>query len=117
MFSTNEELETTIDCLINKIWELRNMLKVSRNKAKSFEEQIERYKNETRKLDDLEAKNYALSKDIKILNNKIENLESENNNFLKENKVLKEKIKELEEKVKTKKEVKEIMEKLSKFKE
>ncbi len=93
MFSTNEELEITIDCLINKIWELKNLLRISKDKAKSLEEQAERVKDETRKLNDLEAKNFTLSKDIKALEEEMQELEIRNNGFLKENKILKEKIK------------------------
>lgn len=114
MFSTNEELEITIDCLINKIWELKNLLRISKDKAKSLEEQAERVKDETRKLNDLEAKNFTLSKDIKALEEEMQELESKNNGFLKENKILKEKIKELEEKVKTKEKVRNVMKELTK---
>lgn len=114
MFSTKEELEITIDCLINKVWELKNMLKVSKDKVKFLEEQAERMKEETRKLNDLEAKNFTLSKDIKVLKEEIQELESRNNEFLKENKILKGKIKELEKKVKTKEEVRNVMEELTK---
>lgn len=113
MFSTNEELEITIDCLINKIWELKNLLRISKDKAKSLEEQVERVKDETRKLNDLEAKNFTLSKDIKALEEEMQELESKNNGFLKENKILKEKIKELEEKVKTKEKVRNVMKELT----
>lgn len=113
MFSTNEELEITIDCLINKIWELKNLLRISKDKAKSLEEQAERVKDETRKLNDLEAKNFTLSKDIKALEEEMQELESKDNGFLKENKILKEKIKELEEKVKTKEKVRNVMKELT----
>lgn len=113
MFSTNEKLEITIDCLINKIWELKNLLRISKDKAKSLEEQAERVKDETRKLNDLEAKNFTLSKDIKALEEEMQELESKNNGFLKENKILKEKIKELEEKVKTKEKVRNVMKELT----
>ena len=114
MFSTNEELEITIECLINKIWELKNLLRVSKDKAKSLEEQAERVKDETRKLNDLEAKNFTLSKDMKVLKEEIQELEIRNNGFFKENKILKEKIKELEEKVKTKEKVRNVMKELTK---
>lgn len=114
MFSTKEELEITIDCLINRVWELKNMLKISKDKAKSLEEQAERVKEETRKLNDLEAKNFTLSKDIKVLEEEIQELESKNNGFIKENKILKEKIKELEEKTKTKEKVKSVIKELAK---
>lgn len=70
MFSTNEELEITIDCLINKIWELKNLLRISKDKAKSLEEQVERVKDETRKLNDLEAKILLFQKILRHLKKK-----------------------------------------------
>lgn len=92
MFSTKEQLEVTVDCLINKIWELNNLLRVSENKAKAFEEGLENFNKEKSKSRELEEK--------------LLSLEIENSKLKKENK-------DLQEKIKTKKEVKEIMKNLS----
>ena len=110
MYSTVEQLNTTVDCLSGRIWELQQIIKVLRNKDKAFNEMEERVS----KLD-TEKRNLADEK------NKIEfsyfNLEAENKKIKKENKErleeilkLKNEIEILKEKLKTKNEVKKAME-------
>ena len=73
MCFTKEDSEIVIDYLSERIGELKKRLIIIQNENKNFEEQLKNYKQESKKIEDLESKN---------------------NGFLKENKILKEKIKE-----------------------
>lgn len=96
MCFTKEDSKIVIDYLSERISELKKRLIIIESENKSFEEQLKNYKQETKKIEDLESKN---------------------NGFLKENKILKDKIKELEEKLKTKEKIKRVMKELDKNKE
>ena len=92
-----EDSEIVIDYLSERISELKKRLIIIESENKNFEEQLKNYKQETKKMEDLESKNTL--------------------GFIKENKILKEKIKELEEKIKTKEKIKRVMKELDKSKE
>lgn len=91
MFSTKEELEITVNCLINKIYELNMKNRILEDKNKSFNQVLENYQNEKSKIKEFEER--------------IFNLEMENGKLKKENEILK-------KKTQTKDEVKKIMENL-----
>lgn len=91
MFSTPQEMDITIDCLIKKIWQLNTTLKVLESKSKALDEALENFNKERSKNRELEEK--------------ILNFEIEISKLKKENK-------NLEEKVKMKDEVKKVIKNL-----